>query len=283
MEADRGPSETIHAYHADNEYVGHSMKEVFRRSRREYRERFINRSIASSETDALLLGHVVHAMAEGGNSFDSQYAVIPQCNRTTKAGKTIYADFLDSLGSDYKGTTIPYKVHAQALAIIGSLLDSPLHKILWGRDGVHEMTHRWVDPDTGLKRKCRFDKLVDNSLLIDLKTAAKPWPEAFARNVTGLGYYRQAAWYLDGLRDLTGDEGDFVFLVLGTTPPYEVFAYQPDPGDLMIAYEQNARSIRELASCYDSGKWSTPGADSITVLTLPDWSRRDNPYEPDEE
>lgn len=270
------PEETNADYHADTSHVGHSMKEVFLLSRRVYHGRYVTGELPSrEETAAMLLGSAAHCLAGEPELFRHRYAVAPQCDRRTKDGKAIWADFVER-SSGKSLLTADQMAAAEGMA--AAVRSSSVAPMLWTCEGLHEHTIRWTDADHALPRKCRCDKLIDSSLIVDLKTADDPTPAAFARKAANLGYYRQAAWYLDGLESLTGVRGDFVFLVVGASPPHEVFAYEPDPDDLERADKQNRRAIEELAECYRTGVWLTPGADAITRLSLPKWTHYSDAY-----
>ncbi len=263
--------ETNEAYHADQTHVGHSMKEVFRQSRRLYQQRFITAEIEPpEETPAMQLGTAVHCRCGEPDEFEKRYIVAPKVDRRTNEGKALWQHFQEQAAGR---TLLTPEQWSLVHRVSDAVLESPLAKDLWTCAGPHELTFRW---NHLIKRKCRFDKLIDDCLAVDLKTAIDPRPGPFATKMAKLGYARQAAWYLDGLQCLTGERGDFVFLVVGTEPPHEVFAYEPTADDLDRALAQNERAIEAMADCYESNVWRTPGADEITKLALPNWSRYDD-------
>jgi hypothetical protein len=51
-------------------------------------------------------------------------------------------------------------------------------------------------------------------ICVDYKTADHANPAAFAKSALDYGYHQQAAWYLDGLRELgISDDAAFLFIV----------------------------------------------------------------------
>lgn len=85
-----------------------------------------------------------------------------------------------------------------------------------------EQTLIWREGETWCR--ARPDWMV-STLLIDYKTTDNASPDVWSRNkLVEMGYDIQAAWYLRGLKALTGDDADFVFLVQEIEPPYECSA-----------------------------------------------------------
>ena len=266
-------SETNQQYHADNSFIGHSMKEEFRRSRQSFYHRYVAEDgPLREETDAMQLGTAIHCAAGEPEEFENRYCIAPKFDRRTKEGKADWADFQEENAGKIALTS---DQHFTILQVVRALRESRLWAEVWD-GGQHELTHRWKDR---IPRKCRFDTLIDDYLVVDLKAVADPTPEAFSRAAATRGYYRQAAWYLAGLEDLTDQrDSSFVFLAVGTSFPYEVFAYEPAEEDLARAAEQNALLIDQLVKCYETGNWRTPGADEVTRLSLPNWAKYADQY-----
>ena len=83
-------------YHAMTDRVSHSMLEVFRKSAALYHGRFVTKEIPAPEpTSAMTFGNAVHAAVLEHDRFMKEYSVAPKCNRTTKAGKELWAAALE--------------------------------------------------------------------------------------------------------------------------------------------------------------------------------------------
>jgi len=156
-----------------------------------------------------------------------------------------------------------------------ALLNSKVARLLLDGDGPHEQTITWTD---GIQRKCRLDKHLDGEIIVDLKTADDPSAAGFARKCAAFGYFRQADWYLEGVEALTKVKHRFVYVVVGSKPPFEVFCFEPDPDDMERSAAQNDAAIEGLRRCLESGDWSTPGSDRITLLRLPNHTRYEDSY-----
>jgi len=66
-------------------------------------------------------------------------------------------------------------------------------------------------------------------IIVDYKTAASANPRRFAKSVAEYGYHQQAAWYIDGLEQITGAaDAAFLFVVQQKDPPWLVSVCQLD-------------------------------------------------------
>ena len=73
--------------------VSHSSLECFRRSKRTYRAKYIDKTLVHEQTPAMQLGSLVHAMVLEPHKVSDLYVVPPKCDRRTTVGKQAYADF----------------------------------------------------------------------------------------------------------------------------------------------------------------------------------------------
>jgi exodeoxyribonuclease VIII len=122
----------------------------------------------------------------------------------------------------------------------------------------------------------RPDALGDN-LIVDLKTAQDASPDAFARTAANFGYHAQAAYYLDGLRNLgyCDEQAVFLFVVVEKTPPFGVAVYALDDDAIEAGRAQYEDAWSTYRSCRASNNWpSYPGSQKIETLSLPRWAVR---------
>lgn len=147
--------------------------------------------------------------------------------------------------------------------------------------GKAEQSVFWIDPDTELECKARFDFVdTERGLAVDLKTTADITPEAFAKSCANYGYAVQAVHYIDAMCALTEqpmvdweadtDGPSFLFLAVSKELPIEVALYQIDRADMQKAARIRRTALRAIRECVDSGKW--PGLPhQIQSLSLPKW------------
>jgi hypothetical protein len=140
--------------------------------------------------------------------------------------------------------------------------------------GISELTLVWKDPETGVWCKCRPDYSGPNfSYIADYKTTTDANPESFAKRAWDLGYHHSAAWYLDGIRALTGEAPKrFYFVSQEKTWPFFVSVSYFDDDVIAAARLENRRAVRIFAECMASGKW--PGYEGVHALNLPAWAQR---------
>ena len=130
-------------------------------------------------TPALLFGQVFHKLALEPDTFDQEYAVAPRCDRRTKEGKAIWAEFQAAAGDK---TIVSMETYEQAGEMCRSLMAVPFaEKLLNGR---REVAFFWKDDLTGEECKCRVDCLNENfsqPVVVDLKSTTDASTEAFTK------------------------------------------------------------------------------------------------------
>ncbi|MEV5629147.1 PD-(D/E)XK nuclease-like domain-containing protein [Micromonospora tulbaghiae] len=141
-------------------------------------------------------------------------------------------------------------------------------------DGEPEQSAFWVDPETEIWRRARFDWLRSDGTVIDLKTCQSAAEADVAKSSANYGYHQQAAWYLDAIRDLgLSDNPAFVFVFVEKAPPHLVHVVQLTPDDVAAGHARNRKAIAKYAECQRTGVWPGYPAD-ITTISLPAWATR---------
>lgn len=135
-------------------------------------------------------------------------------------------------------------------------------------NGKPEQTLIWREPD-GTWCRARADWLRPGNI-DDFKTGHTANPEQWTRSMFALGFDLQAAWYLRGLKVLTGEDVTFRFAVIETTPPYALSVIALGPDVMTIAEKKVIYALEQWATCRRTGKW--PGYPTRTCwATLPPW------------
>ena len=262
--------ETNEQYHADHSHVSHSMLSVFRQSRRVYYDRFVGRTQAPPEpTAAMRLGTLVHLAILEPDVFATQCRVAPLVDRRTKAGKEIAAQF----EAENSGKIIITHEEGEVTGrIFDAVASSAKAKQLLSLDGDIETSIRWNDRESGMQCKCRPDKLISSGLILDLKTTRDASPRCFSRSCAALGYHRQAAWYLDGSREVLDANHNFAFIAVETSYPWTVAVYELDKEAIELGRNENRTAIMQVRDCMRSGDWRDPHEKRVNLLSLPKWS-----------
>lgn len=230
---------------------------------------------ASAPAPALLFGQAFHKLVLEPDDFDATFAVAPNVDRRTAAGKQAWSEFVwASIGK----TVISPEMHEQATAMAAAVRSIPLAVKLLGGD--KETPFFWTDRATGEPCKCRTDCLnvkYSQPIIVDLKSANDASTDTFSRDAVKYGYDLQSAMYADGVEANIHATPLFVFIVVEKTPPYAVNILQAD--DLFIQRGRNLFSefINEYHYCKQSGNWyGYMGRDNqINNLALPAWAAKE--------
>lgn len=141
-------------------------------------------------------------------------------------------------------------------------------------EGEPEVSAYCPDEATGVMRRGRVDWLHPR-ILVDYKTTAgSVHPSGLAGRwgvVKKWGYDRQAAWYLDLMRDLGHPAEVFAFIFQSKAEPYPVTVAVVPEDDLWEARERNADALRIYRECVETDTWPAPiRPDGWAVLSLTD-------------
>ena len=222
-------------------------------------------------TPALIFGQAFHKFALEPETFSSEFAVLPNCDRRTKEGKAIYAEFEEKAADK---TVITADMFIQIAEMADALkCNVYASKLL---NGVHEKPFFWTDDMTGEECKCRADCLTElngANVIVDIKTAASADTETFMRDAIKYGYDFQAAMYSEGVKANTGKDWLFVFVVIEKEPPYAINIFQADALILRRGQDIYRQLIGIYHDCKTSGEWYgyLGKFNMINNLSLPAW------------
>lgn len=138
-------------------------------------------------------------------------------------------------------------------------------------DGKPEQTLIWEEP-CGITCRSRLDWLRDDHTTIDdLKTTARSAnPEAYSRALFNVGGDVQAAFYLRGLKALTGADAEFRWVVVETAPPYALAVISPGPDVLALAEAKVEWAVQLWKQGIETDSW--PGYPrQVCYAELPPW------------
>lgn len=155
-------------------------------------------------------------------------------------------------------------------------------KLLDPERGAVEQSAFWIDQDSGIWCRARYDYLRQGpgrTLVADYKTTASANPRDFAKSVWNYGYAGQGAWYLDGVHALDlGDNPAFLLVAQERQPPYLVSVFELAGPALKIGAERNRRARALFAECSETGVW--PGySNEVELLDLPVFAERQHEQE----
>jgi PDDEXK-like domain of unknown function (DUF3799) len=164
------------------------------------------------------------------------------------------------------------------LAIARSIEAHPIAREAF-RGGTPEVTFTWSDELTGTPCKCRVDYLPgDGSYLVDLKSAANANPREWIKVAARLGYFARAAFYLDGVAQITGSmPKDYWFVNVEREPPHLISVCAFEIKALEFGRMINRRGLDLFKYCMRTQDWHgyrEPGAtrDRAFRVELPAWA-----------
>lgn len=209
-------------------------------------------------TPTLTFGAAAHKMLLEPDGFDDEFAVLPNVDRRTKAGKEAYEAFL--LNSDGKAiisedeyNTINEMIRrAMTIPCVVNLLD-----------GKKEQSFFWTDEDTGILCKIRCDCITEHDgkvIVVDYKTTTDARTNIFVnRDMDKYGYFLQAFMYTEGVMKNMGltERPDFHFIVQEKKPPYSlnVVTVYGDSDVMMHGQDVFREYIGMLKQCMETGFW----------------------------
>ena len=135
-------------------------------------------------------------------------------------------------------------------------------------EGKPEQTLLWEED--GVSCKARLDWLRDDIVTTDdLKTTGRSAnPDAYARALYGVGGEIQAAFYLRGVRAVTGQDAVFRWVVIETTPPYALSVISPGADVLALGEAKVEWALKRWRLCMASGEWLGYGTD-VHIAEMP--------------
>jgi PDDEXK-like domain of unknown function (DUF3799) len=143
------------------------------------------------------------------------------------------------------------------------------------KDGEAEQTLIWIE-DGDVWCRARVDWIRTDPYAIDdyKTTSASANPDTWARTMFSAGHDLQAAWYLRGLRAITGERLDdpaaFRFAVQETFAPYAASVIALNPDAMMLAEKKCEYAIDKWREARATNDWR--GYPRRTAYaTLPTW------------
>lgn len=176
------------------------------------------------QTQAMAFGSACHKYVLEKSDFLKEYAIAPEVNRRTNAGKEAW----DSFCAANEGKTIITPDEYETMKEMRQAVERcPLAKKLLFGKGETESPFFWTDPDTGESCKIKTDRVVKynrKTYVVDYKTTQSAETFRFNSDIWKMGYYFQAGMYSEGvkitrkLKKLPG----FLFVAQEKKPPYSV-------------------------------------------------------------
>ena len=250
-------------YHADREHVSKSWLDHLRKSPAHLEAKLNSPQVS---TPAMEFGSAFHHFVLEQNTFNDNYIVSPVFNKRTKAGK---ADFEEFQQSNNKKIIIDQDELESIKGMNDSLLAHFEAKKLIKAKGEIELS--LFSTLNGVKVKARFDKIIDDKIIVDLKSTKSASIEDFSKSIATYRYYVQAAFYTK-IAKLEGfDIEHFYFIAVEKEPPFAVSVFELDEISMKIGNEEVEAQLELYKSCKELNSFPAYGQD-IKTISLPNWA-----------
>lgn len=226
-------------------------------------------------TAAMKLGTLTHTALLEPDKVRHAYTVKPaDLNLNSKDGKAWKEAMA---GLEIVTADDMLMVEAQRAAFMAD----PLLASFWP-DGMSEVSVWWIDPATGLRCRCRLDRIrytgPNRVRVLDVKTTPDVTLDSVAKSVANFGYHRQQAHYTRGLEAQGLIVEQFVFGFVTKTYPFFAIPYELDDETQAQGIEEVSELLSLYSNCHRSGQWPLTGG-GVQVVGLPGWARRENEIE----
>lgn len=246
------------------------MKTLFNFTEEHYYEERFN-GVEKKETDAQRFGFLLHAAVLEPEYFLNHYAVEPEADKRTSAGKNIYRDWIEKQKAD--ALIINKKEYDQLMGILDKLSGHSTASRLLGT-GLREVSMWWTDPITDILCKGRPDAITSHFDIVDIKTCKDARPQSFFSQVDRLCYDLQAAHYIEGLKAIGKNRNpEFIWIAIEKEPPYALAVYPASIPIIDGGFKKARIAIAKYKKAKETGVWPGYNQD-FTPLIPPEWYLR---------
>jgi hypothetical protein len=215
---------------------------------------------AEKETEAVLIGNLVHTLVLEPELYDKNYFVMPKVNRTTKAGKAAFEEAL----LEASGRTLINQAQLDsALGMRDAVLREPIVEDVL-RGAKNETSIFWRDEQTGILCKARPD-IWNHPIVADLKTTLEAGYRSFQATAFREGYFLQAAMLYEACKSQGLPFDEFIFLCVEKKKPYSTGIYRLDDEALQYGLDLFHNLLARFARCEEKQEWPAYGIQTITV------------------
>lgn len=215
---------------------------------------------------AQAVGTAIHMAILEPDRFFSTYAIKPEADARTKAGKELLAEAQAGgkellAKSDFEG----------ALTLAARTREHDFYR-RFVENGVYESSWFATHDRLGARMKGRLDVwLPEKNVIVDIKTCDSADERVFMRDAVKYCYHAQAAWYMDLVAAVTGSPVDgFVILALEKSEDRDIRAFWLDPELIERGRSDYTVWLHRWLLCEQTGSW--PGYEpSLVTLTAPRW------------
>lgn len=219
---------------------------------------------APSESEAFLIGNLVHCLVLEPDLFKERYFVMPKVNRTTKQGKINYQEYLLKASAR---TLINQDQYQLAELMRQSVYNNCTSiEILHGAK--KEQSIFWLDEQTGIMCKARPD-IWNHPIMGDLKTTLDAGYRGFQSAAFKDGYFLQAGMQYEAAKAIGEPFEKYVYLCVEKKAPYSTGIYMLDDEALQFGIDLFHKILGQYKACQESGEWPDYG---VQMLMIPKYA-----------
>jgi len=230
------------------------------------------------QTAAMAFGSACHKyILEGPDAFCEEYAVAPNVDKRTKAGKEAWEAF----SAENEGKTAVSSDDADTFLLMDDMIANCklAEKLIHGK-GETEQAFFWTDPETGEKCKIKVDRLVKFNrrwYVVDYKTTACAETFHFNSDIWKMGYYMQAGMYCEGvkiarkLRKMPG----FLFVAQEKKAPFSVNVIEVSEELMNAGVAKFHQLLEKYHDCKALDQWPGYVGDVPNDAYVPGWAERE--------
>lgn len=263
--------------------ISKSGLDVIARSPLHFWQQYLNPERERREpTPAMVIGTAIHTAVLEPGDFGKRYVAVPadaprrptdaQRNAKKPSDETLAAiTWWDDFNAKAEGKEIITLDDAQTcMRIADQVRSHPTARKVFAT-GQAELSCYWTDAETGVLCKCRPDWL-NLPLIVDVKSTEDASRDAFMRSAWNYRYWVQAAWYMDGVEQATGQRPDaFIFGAFEKSAPHACAFYFADDAMIELGRQEYRKHLRVYAECLAADRWPGYPTD-VLALGLPAWA-----------
>lgn len=261
-------------YHADREHLSSTALKDFDESIPLYHAKWIEGSFPMPEpTAAMDLGSLVNIRLLEPHKLETDVVIKPNRKKQSNADKEFWKEF----EKEHEGKLIvSAEQSATSVAMVESVWQTKTAARLLNKPGKTEQSIRWeFCQDTRIQCKCRFDRILDEQIILELKTTRTRTKEEFFKQAFNLKYYIQVGFYLWGATNIYPSP-IHVFITITNEPPHECNCYALDAESIAFAGNRVNDLLNELKWCRENDFWNSRYSKGIEIGSLPRWAFTNN-------
>ena len=226
------------------------------------------------QTPAMAFGSACHKFILENEEFPDEYAVAPNVDKRTKAGKETWEAFMAVIGDR---TPISMEDNQIMIDMHLAIQRTPLAKKLIFGKGETEQAFFWTDPETKEKCKIKVDRLVKYNrrwYVVDYKTCQCAETFRFNSEMWKLGYYMQAGMYCEGVRiakKMKKRMPGFLFVAQEKKPPYSVNVIEVSEEVMNAGDAKFHQLLEKYHNCKVLDQWPGFVGDVPNDAFVPNW------------